>query len=549
MKIRIGTRGSDLALWQANYVAGELRQVGCEVEIQVLKTRGDLIDDVPLQNVEGKAFFTAEIEQALLEERVDVAVHSHKDLPVESPPGLCIAAVPLRGAMAERMLLNPMAQTTGAAFFPLAEGARVGTSSPRRRALIEALRPDIQVLELRGNVPTRVNRLREGHYDAILLAAAGLSRLELDTSDLVTLDLPLGLFVPAPAQGALAIQTRIADREVSELCARVFHYALTSEAIVAERSLLLLAGGGCNLALGAALLQEGAGWRASVFRGPDATDPTREPRWGQATAPEASEAAALALQAAESKCATLVGPLAGLRVEVVGSARKSSRVGSRLEQLGAKVLHREAIRYEALEHPGLSERVAALRPGDGLAVTSARAAKTLAGLCLPEGVLLAAVGPATERALLKVGLQADLVGSRGAQELAAEMQLEEGARVLFPCAQEALPALSKGLAGRGIVLERMEVYRTHATPDLVLDASAGVRVFMSPSAVRACADLEAAQGSSAPQRVALGHSTAAQLASLELEAFWAGEHSSSAEPIEDLVRFLAGRVPQLSASS
>ena len=177
MKIRIGTRGSKLALWQAHYVRDRLQAAGAEVEIEVLVTRGDRIDDVPLQNVAGKGFFTKEIEDALLDGRVDVAVHSHKDLPVESPPGLAIAAVPERADPAERMLIAPAAHDPDAALLPLLQGVRIGTSSPRRQAQIAALRPDLEILQLRGNVPTRVKRLREGRYDAIVLAAAGLDRL------------------------------------------------------------------------------------------------------------------------------------------------------------------------------------------------------------------------------------------------------------------------------------------------------------------------------------------------------------------------------------
>lgn len=203
MKLRIGTRGSRLALWQAEHVAAALR-AEAEVEIVVLETRGDRIQGVPLSRVEGQAFFTAEIERALLEERVDLAVHSHKDLATESPPGLVIAAIPRRGPTAERLLILPEAGDPDALFLPLKRGARVGTSAPRRRAQLLALRPDLEVVDLRGNVPTRVDKLRARAFDATVLAAAGLERLGLDLSGLVDVPLSPTLFVPAPAQGALA---------------------------------------------------------------------------------------------------------------------------------------------------------------------------------------------------------------------------------------------------------------------------------------------------------------------------------------------------------
>jgi hydroxymethylbilane synthase len=205
MKLRIGTRGSELALWQAHYIAGELARAGVETELVVLKTRGDLIDEVPLTQVEGKAFFTAEIERAVLAREVDLAVHSHKDLPGEATPGLIVAAVPPRGPQQERLLIAPSAHDAEAAFLPLKLGSRVGTSAPRRAEQLKTLRPDLSVADLRGNVPTRVRRLREGRYDAIVLAAAGLERLALPLDGLVAIDLPLEWFVPWPCKCARRI--------------------------------------------------------------------------------------------------------------------------------------------------------------------------------------------------------------------------------------------------------------------------------------------------------------------------------------------------------
>ncbi|MBL8803471.1 MAG: hydroxymethylbilane synthase [Planctomycetes bacterium] len=252
-KVRIGTRGSELALWQARHTQALLAACGVESELVVLKTRGDLIDNVPLQQVEGKAFFTAEIENALLEERVDLAVHSHKDLPTENTPGLVIGAVPERGPQGERLLIAPAAHDPRGAFVPLKRGARVGTSAPRRNEQLVTLRPDLEVLDLRGNVPTRVRRLQEGRYDAIVLACAGLDRLKLDIGELVAFDLPADVLAPAPAQGALALQVRAADAELLALCRERLHHEPTAQAVEAERSLLVTSGGGCSLPLAAAV--------------------------------------------------------------------------------------------------------------------------------------------------------------------------------------------------------------------------------------------------------------------------------------------------------
>ena len=200
---RIGTRGSDLARWQARYVRDLIESRGGTCDIQILSTQGDREQVQAFEKLEGKGFFTKEIEQALLDHSVDLAVHSHKDLETRQPDGLTIAAVPVRAAAQDVLLIRRDARKDRP-WLPLGQGATVGTSSVRRRDQLLLLRPDLEIQALRGNVPTRVDRLREGHYDAIVLAAAGLDRLELDLSDLVRLDLDPRHFVPAPAQGALA---------------------------------------------------------------------------------------------------------------------------------------------------------------------------------------------------------------------------------------------------------------------------------------------------------------------------------------------------------
>jgi hydroxymethylbilane synthase len=499
VKLRIGTRGSDLALWQARHVAARLRrEPGVEVELVVLQTRGDTIDDVPLQQVEGKAFFTAEIELALLTGQVDVAVHSHKDLATSSPEGLAVVAVPARAAAGERLLVRPQCHDPRAAFLPLAAGARVGTSAPRRREQLSALRPDLVGLDLRGNVPTRVRKLREGRYDAIVLAAAGLDRLGLDLTGLQAFDLDPALLTPAPAQGALAIQTRARDTATIELCRRHLHDAATAACIEAERSVLVELGGGCNLPLGVhltAVAPAGDGsartFEALGFLGADQPRPGRRARWVRGSGRDPA-AAALALYAAlESEAPTRCGPLAGLRVALTGSHDGApSPLAERLEQLGAEVVLERVIEFEDVPAP-LDARLAELRPGDQVAVTSRRAARALAGRALPTGVGLAAVGAGSARALEAAGLAPTHVGAGGAAELARELPLAPGARVLFPCAAEARDELEAVLAARGVAVERLVVYRTHAAPHAALAGDVHARVWLSPSSVDAAADLEA----------------------------------------------------------
>ena len=208
--IKIGTRGSDLALWQANFVREELEKRGHEVEITIIKTQGDKIQHLSFDKMEGKGFFTKEIEASLLNEDVDLAVHSHKDLETNQPEGLEIAAVSSRANPCELLLIRQSAHEEQA-LWGLKKDAIVGTSSARRKSQLLALRPDVQIKDLRGNVPTRVNKLKSGEYDAILLAKAGVLRLKLELEDLVGIDLTPDEFVPAPAQGVLALQIRSND--------------------------------------------------------------------------------------------------------------------------------------------------------------------------------------------------------------------------------------------------------------------------------------------------------------------------------------------------
>lgn len=247
-KIRIGTRGSDLALWQAHFVRRQLEEIGCEVSIQIIVTQGDRIQDLSFDKLEGKGFFTKEIEQALLNGEVDLAVHSHKDLETTQPAGLHIAAVSYREDASELLLMKREAFDASQAW-NLKANAVIGTSSARRKAQIIAQRPDLEIKELRGNVPTRIDKLRQGQYDAILLARAGVLRLELDLSDLETIVLDPTSFIPAPAQGVLGLQTRVDDPATTEILQKLHHTDVATR-IGLERSVLRQMDGGCQLPLG-----------------------------------------------------------------------------------------------------------------------------------------------------------------------------------------------------------------------------------------------------------------------------------------------------------
>ena len=241
--LAIGSRGSQLALWQARWIQGKLQALGLESRIEVIRTTGDRVTSVPLANVGGKGLFTKEIEDALLARQVDLAVHSLKDLPTAIPEGLQLAAIPERE--------DPRDAMVGKKLEELRQGAAVGTSSLRRSAQLRRLRPDLQVESVRGNVDTRLRKLDEGQYEAIVLAAAGLTRL--GWSGRIAEALDPDLMCPAVGQGALAVETRAGE----DICAALDH-AGTRAAVTAERSLLAALEGGCQTPIGAHARVEGA---------------------------------------------------------------------------------------------------------------------------------------------------------------------------------------------------------------------------------------------------------------------------------------------------
>jgi hydroxymethylbilane synthase len=235
--LRIGSRGSPLALWQARWVATRLEEIGHECAIEIIKTTGDKITDVALSKVGGKGLFTKELEEALLAGAIDVAVHSLKDVPTELPAGLAIAAVPAREDSRDALV--------GCRLAGLGPRARVGTSSLRRAAQLLALRPDLVVEPVRGNIDTRLRKLDAGDFDAIVLAAAGMRRL--DHGARIAELLSPEVMCPAVGQGALAIETR---RDTVEAVAPLDH-SETRAAVTAERAVLRSLGGGCQVPIGA----------------------------------------------------------------------------------------------------------------------------------------------------------------------------------------------------------------------------------------------------------------------------------------------------------
>jgi hydroxymethylbilane synthase len=247
-KVIIGSRGSELALWQAHHVTAQLEALGCEVELKIIKTQGDIIQHLSFDKMEGKGFFTKEIEAALLDKSIDLAVHSHKDLETNSPDGLVIAAVSEREDPSDLLLIRKEAVNTNEQFNLKSNGI-VGTSSARRKAQMMRFRPDVEIKDLRGNVPTRIQKLRDGHYDAILLARAGVSRLQIDLSEFEVVVLDPREFIPAPAQGVLGLQIREKDTHLAQLLQQLDTPDVRRR-IGVERAVLNQLEGGCQLPLG-----------------------------------------------------------------------------------------------------------------------------------------------------------------------------------------------------------------------------------------------------------------------------------------------------------
>jgi hydroxymethylbilane synthase len=270
----IASRGSQLALWQAHWVEAQLQAAGHECRIEIIKTTGDKITDVPLAKVGTKGLFTKEIEEALLDGRAQLAVHSLKDLPTELPEGLVLGAVPQRE--------DPRDAVIGKTLAELPLGAKVGTSSLRRSAQLKKLRPDLVIESIRGNLDTRLRKLDEGQYDAILLAAAGMKRLGWGAR--IAEILSPEMMCPAVGQGALAIETR-----AGFVLPAILDHADTHTAVLAERGLLGALGGGCQVPIGAhATVSAGRVHLLGLVAAPDGSEVIRAESEGPS-----SEAAAI----------------------------------------------------------------------------------------------------------------------------------------------------------------------------------------------------------------------------------------------------------------
>ena len=436
----------------------------------------------------GKGLFTKEIEEALLDGRIDLAVHSLKDLPTELPPGLALAAIPEREETADAMI--------GSRLEDLPPGACVGTSSLRRAAQLRALRPDLVIENIRGNLDTRLRKLDEGRYHAILLAAAGLRRL--GWADRIAELLPPGRMIPAVGQGALAVGTR-AEGPALAIC-RALDHAPTRAAVTAERAFLAGLGGGCQVPIGAhAVLGEDGQLRLrAAVAHPEGHTILRQEFSGSADAPqELGERAARALLGAGARAILRqvygdAPPLAGLRILNPRPAAQAAPLSQKLRTLGAEVVELPCIELEPLDFEPVDAGAF-----DWIVFTSANAVRFFfrAAPAAPPPARICATGPGTAAALDALGLKADLIAEQHHAEGAAAALARagvQGARILLPAALATREVLPRELSALGARVTTLPVYRNIVPAGLETAAQAlfapGVRphwvIFTSPSTVK-----------------------------------------------------------------
>ncbi|WP_411272730.1 hydroxymethylbilane synthase [Daejeonella sp.] len=472
-KIIIGTRGSDLALWQANFVKGELAKLGLDSELKIIKTQGDKIINLSFDKLEGKGFFTKELEDELLGGTIDLAVHSHKDLPTNGPPGLIIAAVSEREDPSELLIILKdcvdIQQKLVVKF-----GGMVGTSSNRRKAQLLAVRPDLEVEELRGNVPTRIQKLRDEDYDAIMIAKAGVHRLGIDLSEFYVEDLDPIEFIPAPAQGVLAIQIRENDKELFERLQPLNHKDV-AEQIGIERKVLNLFDGGCHMPLGCYCRKDGNQYQVWTSKANEGDE-----------FPDRLFLQSKTINGLAERIVSKFDPDRRFpkNIFITRELPESSYLRIALEKHGIEIEGRSLIKT----YPSINKLDSyILRNVDWVFFSSKNAIEYFFRLepHLPKKAKFGVLGRGSEDALRYVGKTAAFNGEEegiDTKDIAKEFaKIANGTRVLFPSAKGSLRTIQKALSADTKIVE-LTVYETVPEED-VTQSYADVLIFTSPSNV------------------------------------------------------------------
>lgn len=472
-KLIIGTRGSDLALWQAHFVQDSLAAIGITADLKIIKTQGDRVLHLSLDKLEGKGFFTKELEEELLAGTIDLAVHSHKDLPTENPPGLIIAAVPDREDASELLLILKDCVDVHQKL-SVKYGGIVGTSSNRRKAQLLAYRPDLDIKDLRGNVPTRVNKLREENYDAIMLAKAGVHRLGLDLSEFHVEELTPTELVPAPAQGALAIQIRESDNELFNAL-QPMNRPEVVEQLAVERAVLKLFGGGCHMPLGCYCTKEDGLFQVFTSKADESEDfPDR-------LFLEAPTTEGLAQKVVAFFDKDRVFPK---KVFITRELSENSYFRKSLEKHDIEVEARSLIRTVPVITK-LDNYI--LKNVDWIFFSSKNAVEYFFNLepLLPKKVKFGVMGSGSEDMLRRKGHFVDYTGiGVDTADVAADFAaIANGKIVLFPSAKDSLRSIQQGLSPDTRIID-LPVYETIQEENPV-QSGAEILVFTSPSNVEA----------------------------------------------------------------
>lgn len=471
-----GTRGSALAMWQTEHLLELLRRQWSEVEWEhrVYSTHGDSDSKSSLAELGGRGAFTERIEAAMAAGEIDLAVHSLKDLPTEPTEGIVVAAV-----VGPRNPGEVLISQNGKGLAELPTGAVVGTSSPRRRAQLLRLRPDLEVRDIRGNVETRIAKVRRGEYAATVLAAAGVERLGLqqEIAEVLSTD----ALLPAPGQGAIAVQCRGDDERLVSLLQAVDDVELHA-CVTAERALLAALGGGCSAPIGALALSVGGPGTYRLVARVTAPDGTKVLQGEESGSDAERLGRLLAARLRNQGARELLGlsgkeggerPLAGRRIVVTRRREQSSQLVELLEEAGAEVVLLPTIAVDGLPAgPEAAEVLVRLTEFDWVVFTSHNGVEQFVGMSgigrgvpAPTGLRVAAVGPATDESLRAAGLRTDF-RSRGetAAALAEELPVEPGTKVLYPCAERHGSELEEILSRRGAQVVCLPVYRTTPLP-------------------------------------------------------------------------------------
>lgn len=471
----IGTRGSELALWQANYVKDRLAEIGVDAALKVIKTQGDIVQHLRLDKLEGKGFFTKELEEELLNGGIDLAVHSHKDLPTVHPPGLIIAAVTAREDPSELLIIHKDCVDLKKRL-ALKHNAIVGTSSNRRKAQLSAMRPDLEFDDLRGNVLSRIQKLRDENFDAIMLAKAGITRVNVDLSDFHVEELPPVEIIPAPAQGVLAVQIRENDTQLTDLL-QAINDAAVADTIAVERKVLNLFDAGCHAPLGCYCRKQGDLYEVWTSKAEDSEEfPDR-----LYVAAESTTGLAERIANKFDKGRKLPG-----HVFITRDLSESSYFHRAMAKHDIKVEGRSLIRIFPMINK-LDPYI--LKYVDWVFFGSKNGIENFFKLepRLSKRTKFAVIGRGSEEMLRQFGHAPEFSGERlgiNMEEIAEEFaKIASGTTVLIPRAKESLETIQQSLTADTKVIN-LPVYQTRIDTN-VSKSNADVLIFTSPSNVEA----------------------------------------------------------------